>query len=453
MIVAVRTTAPVTEAVARYAREYRFEGVSAEVFARAERAVIDTIGVAIAGGVEPCFSILAQTLGHTGNDASVLATGRKASAADAAFLNGTSGHALDFDDVADALKGHPSVVLVSALLAVAEASERTGREFLEAYIVGFEIACAIARTLPVEAHYRNGWHATATVGVLAAAAGAGRLLGLDHEQMRNALGIAASMPSGSRQNFGTMTKPLHAGLAARDAVIAAELASHGFTADQEQLEGPVGYFRQYGLDSDLGAVQRSLAGGSVLLSDGVSVKKYPCCYGTHRAADAALMLRARGVVAGEVRSVRAAVEPGGLQATIHHRPVTGLQGKFSNEYVIAACLLDGSVRLSTFTDAAVSRPEAQDLLQRVAIQELESPPFGDSGFQHAYATVDIELVDGTVVRERCDVPRGDGRAPLSDAEIEAKFRDCLDFARSHWEAEGLLTHLRNLRSAPHVMRW
>src|SRR5713226_7787924 len=180
-------------------------------------------------------------------------------------------------------------------------------------------------------------------GVLAAAAGAGRLLGLDEARMRNALGIAASMASGSRQNFGTMTKPLHAGLAARDAVIAAQLAANGFTADQEQLEGPLGFFNQYGSNPDLTIVERSLAQPDVLLTQGVSVKKYPCCYETHRSADAALGLYARGVRGADVQAVRVNVQPGGLQAIIHHTPTTGLQGKFSDEYVVAACLLDGGV--------------------------------------------------------------------------------------------------------------
>jgi 2-methylcitrate dehydratase PrpD len=288
---------------------------------------------------------------------------------------------------------------------------------------------------------------------LAAAAGAGRLLGLDNTRMRNALGIAASMASGSRQNFGTMTKPLHAGLAARDAVIAAELAANGFTADQEQLEGPLGFFNMYGREPDLDLVKRSLERADVLLTQGVSVKKYPCCYGTHRTADATLAMYARGIRAADVRSVRVAVEPGGLQAIIHHRPTTGLQGKFSNEYVVAACLLDGSIRLSTFTDAAVSRPDAQDLLQRVVIQEAQTPPFGSDAFDHAYATVEITLSSGDTVRERCDVPRGDGRAPLTDAELEAKFRDCLEFAESDWAADELLGQLRSLDSTARLTSW
>jgi 2-methylcitrate dehydratase PrpD len=250
-----------------------------------------------------------------------------------------------------------------------------------------------------------------------------------------------------------MTKPLHAGLAARDAVIAAELASNGFTADEEQLEGPAGYFRQYGVESDVSKVAESLAAADVLETQGLSVKKYPCCFGTHRAADATLTLRSRGVAVPDVRAVRVAVEPGGTTPTIHHRPETGLQGKFSTEYVVAACLLDGAVKLASFTDAAIQRDDAQQLLRRVSVEERAAPPFGAADFEHAYATVELELANGSTLRERCDVPRGDGRAPLSDAEIEAKFRDCLEFAHSQWDAEALLSHLRDLRNAPRAFRW
>jgi 2-methylcitrate dehydratase PrpD len=341
-------------------------------------------------------------------------------------------------------------VLVSALLALAEAEGRSGRDLLEAYVVGLEVACALAQALPVEAHYRAGWHATATVGVIGAAAGAGRLLGLDEVRLRNALGIAASMASGSRQNFGTMTKPLHAGLAARDAVIAAQLAANGFTADQDQLEGPMGFLRMYGVDAEPEIAVRLLAGPRVLEQHGLNVKKYPCCYNTHRLADAALAIQARGLEASAVKGVAATVEPGGQQAVIHHRPRTGLEGKFSSEYVLAACLLDGRVGLSTFDDAAVARPQAQDLLRRVTIAESATPPIGPTSYDHGYAVVEVTLADGQVLRERCDVPRGDARAPLSSDDLEAKFRDCLAFAESAWDAEALLDRLRHLEQLPRV---
>jgi 2-methylcitrate dehydratase PrpD len=268
--------------------------------------------------------------------------------------------------------------------------------------------------------------------------------------MRNALGIAASMASGSRQNFGTMTKPLHAGLTARDAVIVAQLAANRFTADERQLEGPIGYFQMYGVNPDPHAVLEALARPNVLLEQGLSVKKYPCCYGIHRMADAALALSGQGIRGDSVRSIAVTMEPGGQQAIIHHRPTTGLQGKFSGEYVLAACLLDGRVGLSTFTDEAVGRSAAQDLLRRVTIQESAVPPVGAGQFDHAYAVVDLTLDDGSVIRERCDVPRGDARAPLSTGELEAKFRDCLEFSESGWDAESLLERLSELGSTTRV---
>jgi 2-methylcitrate dehydratase PrpD len=145
------------------------------------------------------------------------------------------------------------------------------------------------------------------------------------------------------------------------------------------------------------------------------------------------------------------MEPGGLQAIIHHRPTSGLQGKFSGEYVVAACLLDGAAGLSTFTDEAVARTDAQDLLRRVCIEESAIPPFGDARFDQAYATVELRLADGATLRERCDVPRGDARAPLDVAELEAKFRDCLRFSGAGWDADALLTELYALRTAPSVI--
>ncbi len=194
MAVAVATTtAPVTDAVARFALGIDLSlDAPGELFDRATRAVIDTVGVAIAARNDPSFLILAQTLGagEASGEATVFPSRTRTTAARAAFLNGTAGHALDYDDVADEIKGHPSIVLVSTLLALAEANGNSGREFLEAYVIGFEVGCAIARGLPVEPHYRRGWHATATVGILGATAGAARLLGLDESAAARRAGVA-----------------------------------------------------------------------------------------------------------------------------------------------------------------------------------------------------------------------------------------------------------------------
>jgi 2-methylcitrate dehydratase PrpD len=291
------------------------------------------------------------------------------------------------------------------------------------------------------------------VGILGAVAAAGHLLGLDQPTVQQALGIAGSMAGGSRQNFGTMTKPLHAGLASRDAVLATQLAANGFTADPHQLEGRIGYFEMFGVDPRPDDVLSALERPHVLLERGLSVKKFPCCFGTHRMANAALTLQSHGLKAADVEAIEVSVSPGGLEAIIHHQPKTGLQGKFSGEYVVAACLLDGRVGLSTFSDEAVCRPSAQDLLSRVTIREVAVPPFGATEFGHAYATLEVTLRDGgDRLRQRCDIPAGDARAPLTDVELDAKFKDCVAFSRSDWDADALLARLRALRDTEDVAK-
>jgi 2-methylcitrate dehydratase PrpD len=350
--------------------------------------------------------------------------------------------------VSDPMYGHPSVALYPALVAVAQAEGCSGADLLDAYVVGFEITGAIASALPILPHYFKGWHSTATVGVLASTAAICRLLHLDVPTTRQALGIAASTASGSRQNFGTNTKPLHPGLSAWNAVTAARLAQSGFTADDHQLEAPLGYFAMYGTDSDLSAVAKWLDQRWAIVAPaaGVSIKKYPCCFNTHRSADATLALAAEIADPDAISGIRVTVEPGGLAPVIHHRPTTGLEGKFSVEYVVAAGLLDHRVRLATFSDQAVARPEAQALLRKVEVAESPTPPFGEAGWDVAYSAVEIDTGD-TVLRRRVDTPRGHSRDPLAANELEEKFLDCVSYSQAPWDGAELIAALRTLPNA------
>jgi len=446
-------TTGVTEAIARHVAGTDPASAPDEARERALAAVVDTVGVAIAGRADPGFAALRESVRPEMADgpATVWATGERTGPATAALLNGASGHALDYDDVADQIYGHPSVVLVPAVLAVAESTGATGRDALGAYAIGYDVCSAVAAGMDVRAHYAHGWHSTATIGILGAAAAAARLLGLDTGRTRHALGIAASMASGSRQNFGTMTKPLHPGLAARDAVLAATLASNGFTADESQLEAPMGYLAMYGDGGDPEAVIRALATPWELTRTGLNVKKYPCCYNTHRTGDAVLdLVRENALSADQVAEIRLTLEPGGYAPLIHPRPSTGLEGKFSPEYVLAAAVLDQKIGLTTFADASVIRPEAQDLLTRVTRHESATPPEGPAEWEFAYAHVEIETKDGEVVRRRTDVPRGDHRAPLARPDLEAKFRDCVEFSGTGWNADTILAGLWGLDRAEPV---
>lgn len=434
----------VTETVAEFVAKADLSGAPEEVWEIARRAVVDTVGVTIAARRDPGFQALVQTIQAElpPGRSTVLATGERTTAASAALLNGAAGHALDFDDVADQIYGHPSVVLVPTVLAVAEAEGGSGGDAVEAYALGFQVDCAIAAGIDVRRHYQHGWHSTATIGVLGATAAAARLMHLDTEGIRHALGIAASTASGSRQNFGSMTKPLHPGLAARDAVLAASLARNGFTADPDQLDGPLGYFAMYTGGVDAPAVAEALEEPWALARHGLNVKKYACCYNTHRTADAILdLVHGERMQADRIAEIRLTLEPGGFDPLIHRNPSTGLQGKFSPEYVLAAAIVDHEITLASFLDEAVQRPETRALVQLVSRHESATPPFGTPEWEFAYAAVEVEYSDGQVHRRRVDVPRGDTREPLQRADLEAKFYDCVSFSGQEWDAETLLDEL------------
>lgn len=434
----------VTRAVAEHAVETDVSAAPDDVLQLARRTLIDTVGISIAARNEDAVRIVTQTAVESGAATStLLTTGARASAAAAALVNGTAAHALDYDDVTDQIYGHPSVVLWPAILAAGEQARAGGRDMLEAYVVGFDVVTALADGFAsLREHYAKGWHSTATLGVVAAAAAVSRLLGSDVERTRCAIALAATMAGGSRQNFGTMTKPLHAGLAARDAVVSATLAANGFTADPDQLEAPLGYFAMFADHSRLSAVPEALREPWALRRHGINVKKFPACYNTQRLADATLRLAEReSIAADEVRRITVTMEPGGGDPLIHHRPGSGLQAKFSAEYVAAAAVLDRTLGLRAFTDEAVTRPDARALVERATLTESPTPPVGAAEWEFAYAVVEVETAERGTFVERADVPRGDRRAPLSEEELEAKFRDAVDFSGSGWDASALLAQL------------
>jgi 2-methylcitrate dehydratase PrpD len=436
-------TAAVAEAVADDG--HRPDGAALDL---AERAVLDTVAVTLAARADPTVTSLLDAVGASfgPGDASVLVQGRRCDARSAALVGGTSAHALDFDDVDDALIGHPSAVLVPTVLAVGEERDASGRDVLDAYWAGLTAARMIAAALGIDVHYASGWHSTATVGTLGAAAAAARLRRLSTPQVQHALGIAGSLAAGSRQNFGTMTKPLHAGTAAANGVLAASLAGAGFTADPHQLERPLGFLALHAGDGGSRATPPPVDRAAL------NVKLHPCCYYIHAAADAALMLYARGLSAADVESIEVTVQPGGLAPLIHHRPGTGLQGKFSLEYAMAACLLDGRLNLTTFTDVQVSRPEAQQLLTRVRGTTADTPPSGSPQWAGYYAVVTVRTVDGLQVSERVDKARGHADRPLAEHELRAKFDDCLEFAGVRDGADEVFAALRGLRQESRVRR-
>jgi 2-methylcitrate dehydratase PrpD len=418
------------------------------------RALFDTVGVVLAGVVEPSAEAVRDLLvadeGANGaGPASVLGTSLRASLAGAALANGTAGHALDFDDVTQHMTGHPSIPLAPAVLAIAEERGASGAELLTAFLIGFEAECKIGRAMG-RSHYARGFHATSTLGALGSAASCARLLGLSREETVHALGIASSLAGGLRANFGSMTKPLQAGNAARAGVVATGLAQRGFTGGESILDGPFGFVRTFSPDDD-GDLEQIGGFGDPweVLDPGVSVKKYPCCFVSHRAADAALTLAEEHdlhddqierievhLPGGQVSST------GGVGAMIHARPTTGLQGKFSMQYVVASAIHDRALTFATFEDEAVMRPELQTLLRRVEpVNDTTRHPAAEAD---NYLAVEVYRQDGAVLTHALTEPRGGPSDPLSWDELADKFRDCAARALPAPQVERAIELLRNL---------
>jgi 2-methylcitrate dehydratase PrpD len=451
-VVATRASAEearmaVTEKLARFVVDTNYESIPEEALIAAKRAILDTLAVTIAGCREDASRIITAYVRELGSDgeAGIVGGGFRAAAAEAALANGAFAHALDYDDVSMSMRGHPSAPLLPAVLALAEKRGASGREVIVAFVLGFEVECKVGAAIGAS-HYSHGWHPTATLGSLGAAAASAKLLGLDSAATRAALGIVTSLTGGSRQNFGTMTKALHAGVAARNGVLAAILAQKGFSADLDIIEAPLGFLSLFGHPDDYEAekVVVSLGQPFDIVRPGIGVKLYPCCYATHRALDAVLALKQQeGIEAQRVERAEVKVSRGTAMPLIHHRPQTGLEGKFSMEYCLAAALLDGRVNLASFSDEAVRRPQAQDLLRRVETVEQGRGSEGPIG---GTATVTLTLDDGSQHSHRVDIPR----APLTWDELAAKYRDCAVGVISGEVSARSLEIISNLEAAPDI---
>ncbi len=440
----------VTQTLAEFIAGFPADRIPAPALDVATRAVLDTLGVALAGSVEPPATLTARLAPDLPGGAALWGQNRYTTPAYAALVNGAAAHALDYDDVQHSLRGHPSAPVVPALFAVAETAGRTGRDLLASYVIADEVAGRLGEAIGAP-HYIAGWHNTSTLGALAAAAGCARLLGLEPEGTRRALGIAASMASGLKKNFGTMTKPLHAGLAARVGVEAASLAALGFTSDDAILDGPLGFLAVYSAGGTIKAeaLTEGLGERWQVLDPGIAVKVYPCCAETHRALDAIfLLLGDEPFRPEEVEAVEALVSPVGTPL-IHTSPKTGLEGKFSIEYCLAAAILDRQITLATFTDEMVNRPEVRALMARVRRVWYDSLPVGSGLQDDLHSGTDVPLVkvylkDGRVLTRRVEEPRGDPKNPVSWEELVAKFRDCAGRALTPGAVDRLVGLVRDL---------
>jgi 2-methylcitrate dehydratase PrpD len=416
----------------------------------AARAVLDTIGVTLAGASEPAARIVQQVVAREGaGQCLVIGTHARASAANAALANGTAAHALDYDDMCFVSLAHPSAPLVAAALASAELAGASGRALLDAYVVGFEVEGRLGRVMNPR-HYQRGWHCTSTIGSIGAAAAAARLLGLDSAQTVHALAIAASEASGLKENFGTMVKPLHAGLAARNGVLAALLAQARMTASAAALDGPQGLLTA--MDSERPSLDEASADLNArweIVDTGITVKLYPSCAGTHPTLDALLDLRRRERFgAADVDAIEVGVDPIVPTILIYDRPSSGLEGKFSLPFCAAAAVVDGRVGVETFTSARLADPAIVALQSRVTMRV--DPRLDASAPALTQARVTVTLRDGRVLTASANGARGYPDQPASDDELSTKFLSCATETLGEARAAAVLSALREIESVDDV---
>ena len=413
-----------------------FVSVGTEVPAEAARIVrtgfIDTVATMIAGRDEPVVGIVRQFVAarrSTAREARVLFGAEMAAAADAALINATAGHALDYDDVA--LGGHPSTVMVPALMAEGEHLGSSGADVVRAYLVGYEVWAELLSREP-DAYHLKGWHPTGVLGTVGAAAAVAHLHKLPAADCRHALSLAASMASGLVANFGTMTKPLHAGRAAACAIEAVRLAAMGLTAAPDAFEHHAGYLAAL---SPKGRADRDrpahLGRELRILDAGLSIKKYPMCYATHRVIDAVLDLAtAHNVNAADVRAVNASIGVAQASMLRNHAPVTGLEAKFSLEFAVAAALVAHKVGLAQLTDGFVAEAPVREAMGKVRIATVDT----HCPLEPVFALTDrveLELHDGRKLDSgEVRFARGNAKLPLRESDLKAKFFDCAAGAAS-----------------------
>ncbi len=445
-----------SELIARFVVEKEFDDLPKTALEQAKMGVLDWIAAALAAlGEEDDVKPMLRFIQESDRDgkSTILGCPQKTSPSLAAFANGYIGHLLDYDETCPTIRSHLSTSILPAILAVAEKLEASGKDLLLGFVLGHEVALRIGEVM-TPGWMRKGWHGTSLFGIFGATVGCSKLLGLSIQQVQNAVGIAASMASGIAANFGTMTKPLHAGLAARGGVEAATLAKQGFSAAENSLEAPSGFFYTYGWGENLSLEPIKRLGNPFgLETPGVLCPKlYPCCHGLAINIEYGILIRNKYQFSVEdIEEIEIHSQPKTLSAMLSKNyddtkepiswgyegpprqivpsiPRTGKEAKFSKEYAFARALLSGNVKLSHFTDQAVNEPEVQRLMKKIKVfhnSDLAkiSTQYPEEQYPYPERMI-IKLKNGNVIEEEEIFIQGGAKRPLSMEHIKKKFLDC-----------------------------
>ncbi len=412
-----------TELLADFIISIKFEGLPEVAVCRTVDAITDCVAVALVGSREPLarhlLSIISEKKGTT-DSANLFGSRRRAGWAEAALYNGSLAHAIDYDDTSHPAYAHPSSNLVPVLFSLGEYSKANGRALITAYVVGLEVLGALGRALGIS-HYHKGWHTTSTSGAMAAAAAGAKLLNLDAQKVKMALGIAASTACGIRANFGTMTKPLHPGLAAHNGVLAALLAERGFTAAVDVLENRYGYLEVFaGADRPKTEVFSHLGNPLEIMTEyALALKPFPSCGATHTAIEAAIEI-ADEVAGEEIQEVVVGGNEWVPDILVYTSPQSPLQGKFSIQFCVAAALVKKEINRATFSENVLNDPKIRRLMGKIRLQVDDrvrhNTEFG--------SVVTVTCASGRKVERYVKLAKGKPERWMSREDLFSKFLDC-----------------------------
>ena len=449
-----------TRYAAEFALRLKYEDIPAEIVSLGKKSILDGFGLALAGSMAQSGAISRKYVGSFGasQEASTLiGSSFKASPRFAAFVNGVSIHADDFDDTQLAigkdrvygLLTHPTAPVLPAAFAIAEANGLSGKETMAAYFAGVEVETKIAEAIAPR-HYVDGFHSTGTCGSFGSVAASAKLRRLNLEQTLCAFGIVGAEAAGLRENFGTMTKPFQAGHAAENGVAAADLAGLGWTAAPQILDAPRGFFHAYGGSFDVTAIQGKLGNPWSFAEPGISLKPYPSGSLTHPAMTAMLrLIQKYDITAGDVEKVDVGTNQNMPNALIHHRPKSGLQAKFSMEFCMVVLLLERKASLAHFSDAYVNRPEVQEMVSRVNF--YIDPVAEKAGYDKMTSLITVHLKNGKSVTDQADFAKGSPADPMTMEEVNTKFRGCAEYAGwSKSKTDAIIEAVSGLERAPDV---
>lgn len=451
----------VTKESADFVRKLSFEELPAEAVRIAKRCILDGIGLMVAGSYEKCTRVITRFSTRISQPAGATVLGVnpvKVTAPFAALVNGTAGHAMDWDDSQLSvspgrmygLLTHPTIPPLAASLAVAEElGSVDGKTFLTAFLAGFEIECKIAEAINPD-HYKKGFHTSGTVGTFGAAMAAAKLLELSSTEILHTIGIASSMTSGIRTNFGTMTKPLHVGKAASNGVTAAMLAQSGYEANMEALDGPWGFFSVFGRGFDVENIAGCIGGPHTIVDPGVSIKPYPCGVLTHPSMDTMLsIVTEHDIKPEDIHEVILFAGSNILNPIRYKIAHDELEAKFCMPFLLAAIILSRKAGSHEFTHEFVNAESTQQLMRKIRTEfdaEIEA-----KGWDKIRSRVEVVLCDGRRISKEADEKyRGGPDNPLTDKELQDKFTDCTDRLLDQAARENIFTiterleHLSNI---------